>query len=100
MVNRQLLIEENLELSVTMSGEGMEDTIGKIFKVLRKEVYEKIGRPIIQMETKEVYFDKIDCVEKTERYMFLFMPRVKKYYTVTARIYVAVKYLDLEKEEK
>lgn len=100
MENKNLLVEEVREINVTMSGEGLEETIGNIFKVLRKQVYEEIGLPIIQMETKEVYFENINCKEKTERYMFVFMPRVKKYYTVAAKIIVAVKYLDLEKEGK
>ena len=99
MVNRELLVEKDQRLTITMSGEGMDDTVGKIFKILRKEVYEKIGKPIIQMETKSVVFEDVKCVEKTEKYMFFFMPRVKKYYTVTANIVVAVKYLDLEKED-
>lgn len=96
---KQLLTEKLHEVTITMSGEGMDDTVGNIFKVLRKQVYQDIDRPIIQMETKEVYFEKVDMKEKTEKYMFFFMPRTKKYYTVTARIVVSVKYLDLEKED-
>ena len=48
------------------------------------------------MDTEEVLFEKVDETEKTERFLFVFMPRVKKYFTITARITVTVKYIDLE----
>ena len=99
MVNKNLLVEKDQEIIIKMTGEGLDDTISLIFKKLKNEVYNSIAKPIIHMETKEFYFETIDCEEKTERYMFLFMPRVKKYYTVTAKIVVTVKYLDLEKED-
>ena len=99
MLNKELLVSEERHEIVTMSGEGMEDTVSKIFAMLRKQVYEEIKKPVVQMETTSVIFQKVDCVEKHERYMFFFMPRVKKYYTVTADITVSVKYLNLEKED-
>lgn len=99
-MEKQLLRETTHEMHVTMSGQGMEDTIGKIFQMMRKQIFSEIPHPILHMDTKEVYFEKVDCVEKKEAFLFIFMPRVKKYYTITARIVLNVKYLDVEKEDK
>lgn len=96
MESVQVLKTVKKEVTVTMSGQGMDDTVGKIFQMLRKEVFKEIGKPIVQMDTEEVLFEKVDETEKTERFLFVFMPRVKKYFTVTARITVTVKYIDLE----
>lgn len=97
-MSEQLLREIQHETIVTANGMGMEDTVGKIFQSMRKQVFAEIGKPIIQMEAKEVYFDKVDIQEKKETFLFIFMPRVRKYFTVTARIVLTVKYLEIEKE--
>ena len=68
--------------------------------MMRKQVFQDINKPIIQMDTQEVYFDKVDVTEKKEAFLFIFMPRVRRYYTVTARIVLKVKYLDVQEEDK
>ena len=93
-MSEQLLKEMDHTVTVTMSGDGMVDTVGKIFNMM------DINKPIIQMDTQEVYFDKVDVTEKKEAFLFIFMPRVRRYYTVTARIVLKVKYLDVQEEDK
>ena len=94
-MSEQLLKEMDHTVTVTMSGDGMVDTVGKIFNMMRKQVFQDI-----QMDTQEVYFDKVDVTEKKEAFLFIFMPRVRRYYTVTARIVLKVKYLDVQEEDK
>lgn len=101
MVNKmaeQLLKEVQHETIVTANGMGMEDAVGKIFQAMRKQVFKEFGKPIIQMEAKEVYFDNVKIEEKKETFLFIFMPRIKKYYTVTARIVLTIKYLEVGNE--
>lgn len=46
-----------------------------------------------------MYFQEVQVQKETERFMFLFMPREKKYFTITAKIVVKVKYLNITKED-
>lgn len=97
--DQQLLVEKEHEMTITMSGNSLENTVGNLFQVMRKQVYEDISRPIIQMEAKAVYFQDIKLKRETERFLFLFMPREKILYTITAKIIVKVKYLNIAKED-
>lgn len=97
--NRQLLVTKDHECMITMTGSSMDDTIGKIFTVLKKQVYADFNLPIIHMDTQQVFFDQVTIKEVKEKYLFFFMPRIKQYFTVTARILLTVKYLDLKKED-
>ncbi|MEG0166077.1 DUF4312 family protein [Anaerorhabdus sp.] len=96
MESTQVLRNKKMEIKVTISGNDFNDTVGKLFQCMRKEVFQEIGKPIIQMDTEEVYFDDVQKTEKTEKFLFVFMPRTKTYFTITARINVIVKYIDLE----
>lgn len=96
---KQLLEELRHEIVVTMSGDSLEDVTGKIFQSMRKQIFIDIMKPIIQMEAEEVYFQKVDVKRKTEHFMFFFWPREKVTYTITAKIVVKVKYLDIIKED-
>lgn len=94
--NTQLLREMRHEVTVKMRGASLKEVTGMIFQTMRKQLFREIEQPIIQMEAQEVYFEQVDVHTTTERFMFLFWPREKKEYTVTARIVVKVKYLELE----
>lgn len=100
MQNKQLLEEKIHEVTVTANGETMESVVGKLFQLMRKQVFTEIGKPVIQMEAQEVYFEKVETSRRTERFMLFFWPRERVSYTVTARIVVTLKYLDIAKEEK
>lgn len=99
MQNRQLLEETTHEIVVKAYGNSMEDVVGKLFQIMRKQIFKEFDKPIIQMEAQEVYFESVDVKKTTEKFMFLFWPREKAEYTVTARIVVNVKYLDITKED-
>lgn len=99
MQNRQLLEETQHETVVTMSGATIEDTVGKLFQAMRKQIFREFDKPIIQMEAQEVYFEKVDVERKTEKFMLFFWPREKVSYRITAKILVKVKYLDVTKED-
>ncbi len=96
---QQLLTETEHEMTITMSGDSLENTVGNVFQVMRKQIFEDIKHPIIHMEAKEVYFEEVKVKKETERFLFLFMPREKTYFTITARIVVKVKYLNITKED-
>jgi len=97
MQNKQLLTEIRHETTVTAYGTDFNSVTGKIFQLMRKQIFAEIGKPIIQMESEEVYFENLNIERRTERFMFFFWPREKVSYTVTARIVVKIKYLDIEK---
>ena len=99
MEEKQLLKEIPYEVLITASDSTMDGVVGKLFQKMRKQVFLEINKPIIQMDAKEVYFETMDVKEKTEKFLFVFMPRVRRYFTVSARIALTVKYLDLDKEE-
>lgn len=99
MQNRQLLEETKHEIVVKASGTSLEDTVGKLFQIMRKQIFKEFGKPIIQMEAQEVYFEDVQAKHTTERFMFLFWPRERVDYTITARIAVNVKYLNVTKED-
>ena len=54
--DKQLLTETEHEMTITMSGDSLENAVGNVFQVMRKQIFEDIKHPIIQMEAKEVYF--------------------------------------------
>ena len=97
--DKQLLTETEHEMTITMSGDSLENAVGNVFQVMRKQIFEEIRHPIIHMEASEVYFQEVQVQKETERFMFLFMPREKKYFTITAKIVVKVKYLNITKED-
>lgn len=96
-MSEQLLKEVKHETVITASGAGMDETVSSIFQKMRKQIFSEFGNPIIHMEAIEVYFEKVEVDEKKETFLFIFMPRIRKYFTVTARIVLAVKYLDVKK---
>lgn len=99
MQTEQLLKEKSHTVTVTVGGSSIQDVTGKIFQAMRKKIFTEIEHPIIQMEAEEVYFEKVETKKETERFLFLFWPREKVSYVVTAKIIVKVKYLDIKKEE-
>ncbi|MEI3524865.1 MAG: DUF4312 family protein [Eubacteriales bacterium] len=87
----QLLTEIEHEMTITMTGSSLENAVGNLFQLMRKQIFQEIAHPIIQMEAKEVYFDDVQVQRETEQFLFFFMPREKMYFTITARIVVKSK---------
>lgn len=98
MEEQQLLKEKNHEITVSAEGTSLQDAVGKIFQIMRKRIFAEFGKPIIHMEAEEVYFDKVDTQRRTEHFMLFFWPKEKVSYTITARIVVKIKYLDIKEE--
>ena len=96
---KQLLEEMDHEMILTMTGGSLENAVGNLFQLMRKQIFQEISYPIVQMEAKEVYFDEVQVQKETECFMFLFMPREKMTFTITTRIVVRVKYLKITKED-
>lgn len=98
-MSTQVLQEEQRTLMIEVNGTGFEDTVGKLFQAMRKKAFVEVGKPIVQMNAKEVYFEDVKLTEKKEKFLFFFMPRTKELYTIKARIVVEVKYINYKKEE-
>lgn len=98
MQGRQLLEEKSHEITVTASGETMENVVGKLFQLMRKLIFAEIGKPVVHMEAQEVYFEKVETHRRTERFMLFFWPRERVSYTVTARIVVKLKFLNTKED--
>ena len=93
MERKSSLIETQVTITLSATGKSKDDAVGKIFANLKKEIYKKVSGILIQMEPKDVFIDKIDEKEYTEKFLFLFMPRKKKEVRLTASIVVNVKYI-------
>lgn len=91
----QLLAEEERTVIVKARGNSLNEMAGNIFQTMRTQIFKEVGKPIIQLEAKEVYFDQVETEETEERFMLFFWPRTKTSYEVTARIVVNVKYLNI-----
>ena len=96
---KQLLEEMDHEMILTMTGGSLENAVGNLFQLMRKQIFQEISYPIGKMEAKEMYFDELQVQKETVRIMFVFMPRKKISVTITARIVVRVKYLKITKED-
>lgn len=94
-MSQQCMKEARETVVITAKGKSKEDTIGKIFNMLRGQIFEKVNRPIVHMNTEEVYIESVDERKYTERFMFIFMPREKSEFTITAKIVVDVKYIEI-----
>ena len=45
----QLLTEKEHEMTIKMTGNSLENAVGNLFQVMRKQIFEEIAHPIIQM---------------------------------------------------
>ncbi|MEE3487565.1 MAG: DUF4312 family protein [Bulleidia sp.] len=96
----QLLRNITKTFEVTSKGEKYVNVVGDLFTQLRSKVYEDLdGKPLINMKATEVYFDDVKVDKYTERFMFVFWPRERRNYTITARIVVVIDYLDRKEED-
>lgn len=96
----QLLEEMDHVITVKARGNTLSEMTNNVFQIMRKQIFQEIDKPIIQMEAKEVYFDELEMEETEEHFMLFFWPRTKVSYEVTARIVVKVKYLNINERKK
>ena len=62
---KQLLEEMDHEMILTMTGGSLENAVGNLFQLMRKQIFQEISYPIVQMEAKEVYFDEVQVQKET-----------------------------------
>ena len=94
-MNEQCMKQKLETVTITATGKTKEETIGKIFNMLRAQIFDKIKLPVVYMNTEEVYLESIEEKKYTEKFLFLFMPREKSEFTITAKIVVDVKYIQI-----
>ena len=99
MEEKQLLKETDYEIEVEARGASLDEAVGGLFSIMRRQLLKEFGRPVIQMQAKEVYFTNVEVKKETERFMLFFWPREKVSYKIRSRMVVTVKYLDVAKEE-
>lgn len=77
-------------------GRGKNETLAiqNAFTNLRKEVYASVDGCIVFMEPEAFCIEKMTIKESEERFLWLFMPKVKREYLVKATIQVRIRYID------
>lgn len=90
---KQLLVKERLEIVMTETGKTQEDVVGKVFKEIHAQIYRTMNKPIIQIETDEVYFENIQKVRKKKGVL----SKGEELLEIKIRVVLLVKYLDIEK---
>lgn len=93
MQEKSSMYTEEVKIALSASGKSKADAIANIFASLRKNIHDKIPGTIIYMEPVDVFINKIDVRNYTERFMFLFMPRKKQEIKLITTIIVNVKYI-------
>lgn len=89
-MNKNILEEQEIELSITGKGSSIETTYANIFKQLREQVYSEIGGYLIQMNVKEFQIKEYEAEKKIKKFLFFFMPQETTVYTIVASIRLKV----------
>lgn len=83
-----------VKVEINGRGKDKKQAISDAFVTLQKEVSSKVGdEVIIYSRPISVAISDIDVEEKTERFLFVFMPRVKKKVKITLNVTVEVQTL-------
>lgn len=83
------------EITLSSSGKSKDEAISKIFSSLKGVIYNEIKKPIVYMNTENVYIENIEDKKYVEKFLFIFMPREKREYKITLKINVLVKYINI-----
>ena len=75
---KQLLAQTDHTITVTMSGESVQDITGKIFQGMRRQIFKEFDKPIIHLEAQEVYFEKVAKNTLTRKSLCCFSGRERK----------------------
>ncbi len=84
-----------------ISGRGKNETLAiqNAFTNLRKEVYASVDGCIVFMEPEAFRIEKMTIKEKEERFLWLFMPKIRRECLVKATIQVRIRYIDYESND-
>ncbi|GAQ25296.1 hypothetical protein TSYNTROOL_09290 [Tepidanaerobacter syntrophicus] len=83
-----------------ISGRGKSETLAiqNAFTNLRKEVYASIDGCIVFMEPEAFRIDKMTIKEREEKFLWVFMPKIKREYLVKSTIQVRIRYIDYKED--
>jgi uncharacterized protein (TIGR03578 family) len=98
MENNNILVETTREFELIGKGRTIEETYNNIFTMVRSKVYDAVPGVILQMEPKEVYLISKEEEVKTEKFLFLFLPREKRNWTIKVKLLVEIKYINTKGE--
>ena len=96
MVSNNRLIKDNREFILTGKGKNQREAYDNIFSQFKSDVYSKVNGVILQMEPEEGYVISIDENKFTEKFLFLFLPREKREFTIKVRLIVSIKYIETQ----
>lgn len=88
------MFQKEIDITLSSQGNSKADAMGKIFAMLRKEVYNYVNGIVIHMEPVDVFIEEFKSKKIKEKFMFIFMPREKEEVKVKATIRINVKYVD------
>mgnify|MGYP001046308732 CR=1 FL=1 len=89
------LQERTAEILLAASGESRKDALGNAFAKFKKEAYKQLDQALIlQMEPMEVEILEENIVETTEKFLFIFMPKVKTQVQLKVRILTRLKFIN------
>lgn len=89
-MNKNILEEQEIEISITGKGSSIEATYSNIFTKLRKQIYHEIDGYLIQMNVKEFQIKEYKTEKKVKKFLFFFMPQETTTYTIVANIKLKV----------
>ncbi len=90
--NKQLLKRESLTLTMVETGDNANDIVAKVFKQIHSQLYQQVGKPIIQVETDAVYFDEVSEIPPRKGVL----NKGKKQLEIKVRVVLLVRYLEIE----
>ncbi len=86
-----------LEIEIKGVGKTRREAVNNAFGTLSREATNKIGDEVmIYMRPLEVSIVDTQVEEKTERFLFLFLPRKKQKYKITLLVKVEARSLAIE----
>ena len=94
MESKSVMFQKEIDITLSSKGKSKADAMGKIFSILRKEVYNHVNGIVIHMEPIDVFIEEFKSKKIKEKFMFIFMPREKEDVKVRATIRINVKYVD------
>lgn len=92
---KEIMYQIEKDYLISAKGKTEEETIGKIFTILKKTVTSDIEGIVIKIEPVNVYEVNKNVKEYTETFLWLFMPRKKQEVELELKIEVNVKYVKI-----
>lgn len=84
---------EVVTLTLQASGETQEEALNQILTLMRRQVMQERNGPILYMAPLRLEVTRRSVQTRTERFLWVLFPRVRKQYTLEAQIEVEVRWL-------